>query len=114
MYYAVSVDGALGAAKMWFLIQIIVFFFWVPFIHAKFAKGIHINLMLKDILPPLLFSGVYASILQYLAIDFSQYTRISGLLILLILGSILLFINSLFHMKVRKILSSKIFGENKK
>ncbi len=111
VYYAVSTDGALGAGRMWFFIQVMVFLFWVPFIHSKFARGIHINLMLKDILPPLLLSGTYAVVLQYLAIDFSQYSRIAGLSILLLLGSILLFINSLLHEKLRNILSRKIFGD---
>jgi len=95
VFYAVRNYGALGAGLAWFGIQGITFLIWPPFVHSKFAKGIHFDWLFKDILPPLLISLIYFFVLQKIDIDFSVYNRVEVFMILIGLGSLLLALNFL-------------------
>ncbi len=43
--------GVLGAAYTWIGTNIIFFLLWVPIIHKRLVKGLHINWLLNDIIP---------------------------------------------------------------
>ncbi len=43
--------GVLGAAYTWLGTNIIFFLLWVPIIHKRLVKGLHINWLLNDIIP---------------------------------------------------------------
>ena len=105
VFYAVSSYGAIGAGVAWFAIQLITFFIWPPFIHQKFAKGIHFDWILKDILPPLLMTLLYFVIVNYLSIDFTAFSRIETFIVLIALGSLLLLLNALTLSEVREKIS---------
>jgi len=102
VFYAVSNYGAFGAGVVWFVIQLISFLVWPPFIHSKFAKGIHQDWILKDILPTLIITIVYLLLLKYINIDFSQYSRLMTFIFLIGLGILLLCINALTLPNIRK------------
>jgi len=102
VFYAVINYGALGAGVAWFVIQAVCFLIWPPFIHSKFAKGIHSKWLLKDILPSFLITICYLLFLKYIDIDFSQYSRFEIFSYLIGLGMLLLFLNSLTLSKVRE------------
>ena len=104
MFFAVVKYGALGAAITWFATQLIVFLIWAPFIHYKFAKGIHRDWILKDISPALIISVCYIFLLKYLIINLYSLNRIEIFAILLALGVILLAFNSLSNKMVRQII----------
>ena len=105
VFYAVVNYGAFGAGVAWFAIQMITFLIWPPFIHQKFAKGIHFDWVLKDILPPLLMTIIYFKIIDYISIDFTSFNQVETFVVLLILGSVLLLLNALTLSKVREKIS---------
>jgi len=101
IFYAVSNYGAMGAAIAWFWIQLIGFLIWPPFVHGKFAPGIHKDWILKDIFPALVVTGLFISLIKYINIDFTLFNRVEIFLILLLLGLLLLICNVLVYPKIR-------------
>ncbi len=103
IFYSVSSYGAIGAAISWFFIQTICFIIWPPFIHSKFAKGLHKKWIISDIFPSFLVTGLYLFVLKIINIDFHYFTRVETIIILLALGLFLLFLNALSYSRIRKI-----------
>lgn len=85
--------GAIGVALVWFFLNLISFLVWVPWVHHKFAPGIHKEWMLKDIFPIFLSTLIFLTIARYIGLDLNQ-SRIVIFLILCLLGSLLLLINA--------------------
>ncbi|MDP2562110.1 lipopolysaccharide biosynthesis protein [Psychrobium sp. 1_MG-2023] len=54
--YAATYYGALGVGWVWFGFRLFSLIVWVAFIHHKFAPGIHIQWLLKDVLSPFLIA----------------------------------------------------------
>lgn len=103
--------GALGVAILWFVIRLVGFLFWVPFIHNKFAPGLHKAWMIKDILPILLASILFILIIKSLPIQF-DIARVDIFSILILLGIVMLSINSFISSEVRRMIL-KILGVKK-
>jgi len=108
IFYAVSNYGAYGASITWFSIHLTTFLLWTPYIHSKFAPGIHLKWILKDILPPVLLTTIYLFFIKQINIDFSIFSRIETFFILLGLGLILLIFNSLIYKDMRKIIFNSL------
>lgn len=108
MIIAVYTYGALGAGIAWFVLQAIFLSFWPGYIHSKFAKGIHTNWMLQDVLPMMLSSIVVLSLIKNLNINFLSYERIELFFILLFIGGVVLIINSLVASEVRNMILKRI------
>ena len=108
MIIAVYTYGALGAGIAWFGLQAIFLSFWPGYIHSKFAKGIHTNWMLQDVLPMMLSSIVVLSLIKNLNINFLSYERIELFFILLFIGGVVLIINSLVASEVRNMILKRI------
>jgi O-antigen/teichoic acid export membrane protein len=108
VFYAVSYYGAMGAGIAWFTIQFISFLFWPPFIHNKFAKGIHKDWILQGIMPSFIITLIYLFLLKYIDIDFSHYSRLTTFVLLIGLGILLLLLNSLTLSKVREVIKRKL------
>jgi len=104
MFFAVIFYGALGAGITWFCIQLFFFLVWPPFIHHKFAKGIHFDWIVKDILPACLISFIYICILKTTQINFENYNRLENFSILIIFGIILLILNTLAYSNTRRMI----------
>jgi len=104
--YSIVHYGAIGAAIAWFWIQLVGFIVWPPFIHHKFASGIHRDWIIKDILPSFIMTIIYISILKYIDIEFTIYNRVETFFILIVLGIILLICNILVYPNIR----GKIIG----
>ncbi len=95
--------GVIGVAIVWFVFRLISFLIWTPYIHHRFAPGIHKDWILKDIMPIFISTAIYISILKYININF-DYSREVIFGILLLIGFILLIINSFVSSEVRKII----------
>lgn len=108
IFFSVIHYGALGASIAWFSIQLIGFLVWPPFVHSKFAKGIHRDWMLKDIFPAVFMSTLYIVFLYTIHIDFSMYNRLEIFVILVVLGLILLLNNLLVYKNIREKMKVKI------
>lgn len=110
VYFAVSTYGAVGAGIAWAVVQLAVFFIWPPFVHSKFAKGIHKDWMIKDITPAFVVTLVYLVILKLIAIDFEIFNRIEMFLVLILLGCVLLVLNAVVYPNIRDVFLEKIKG----
>jgi len=110
MFYFVSNYQAIGAAYTWFVIQLITFFIWPPFIHQKFIKGEHKKWLFQDIVPSVIFSSIFIFIIDIINIDFTSLSRPMIFLLLFVLGLILLLGNILMYKNIREIVLSKLFG----
>lgn len=110
VFYTVSNYGAMGAAITWAVVQVVVFLIWPPYVHSKFAKGIHKDWMMKDIFPSLLGTVFYLVILKLININFQIFNRIEIFLILLCLGCILLVLNTMIYPNMRNIILEKLKG----
>ena len=108
MIIAVYTYGALGAGIAWFVLQAIFLSFWPGYIHSKFAKGIHKNWMMKDVLPMMITSIVVLSLIKNLNINFLSYERIELFFILFFIGGVVLIINSLVASEVRNMILKRI------
>jgi O-antigen/teichoic acid export membrane protein len=49
--YLVFEFGVMGAAWLWFGFRLLSFLVWVPFVHHKFAPGLHLKWLFKDVMP---------------------------------------------------------------
>jgi O-antigen/teichoic acid export membrane protein len=101
IYFNIIHYGAIGAGMTLFFSQLIAFVFWPMFIHRKFAPGIHLNWMLKDIGPALLISILYSMVLHLLPINFNAMSRVGILMLLITFGAMLLGIQLLFYPQLR-------------
>ena len=109
IFYAVSNFGAMGAAITWFGIQLVTFLLWPPFVHSKFASGIHVDWIFKDILPAVLMTFVFITIISQIGVDFSSLNRLETILILFGYGVLLLICNALVYKNVRDIIKKRLF-----
>jgi O-antigen/teichoic acid export membrane protein len=96
--------GALGVAFTWFLLRLINFIFWTPFIHYKFAPGIHWPWLLKDIAPIFITTAVSLIFINNIGIDFNQTDRAKVFFVLMGVGLIVLIINILVSSECRKLI----------
>jgi O-antigen/teichoic acid export membrane protein len=56
--YTANTYGPVGVAWVWFVFRLLSLLFWAPYIHHKFASGIHFDWLVKSVLPPILISLV--------------------------------------------------------
>jgi O-antigen/teichoic acid export membrane protein len=108
MIGAVYSYGALGAGIVWFTLQAIFLSFWPGYIHSKFAKGIHTNWMLEDVLPMMFSTLVILVAIKNINIDFLSFGRVELFVILLTIGGVVLIINSLVSSDVRNMILKRL------
>lgn len=95
--------GAIGVAMVWFVFRLLGFLIWTPYIHHKFAPGIHRDWMLKDIMPIFMATAIYILLLNY--IDFSfDYSREAIFALLTLIGIALFIVNSMASSEGRKMI----------
>lgn len=110
IYFSIVNDGVMGAAKIGFGVQLVTFIVWVPFVHGKFAPGMHRDWLLKDIFPSLVTSILLIFVLYRCELSFTGMNRVEIFLLLIMLGGIFLIVNALSYQQIRKIVSQKIRG----
>lgn len=108
MTLAVYTYGALGAGIAWFTLQAVFLSFWPGYIHSKFAKGIHKNWMLKDVLPMMVSSLVILVAIKNININFFSFGRVELFVILVSIGGIVLVVNSLVASDVRNMILRRL------
>lgn len=101
--WAAYTYGALGVAMVWFTLSLLSFLVWVPYVHHKFAPGVHKGWILKDILPIFLSTCLFLGIVNDIDLDFNQ-SRLIIFSILFLLGILLLIMNALVSSEGRKLI----------
>ena len=109
MVIAVYTYSALGVAITWFALQAIFLLVWPGFIHGKFAKGIHKDWMLKDILPSMVSTMVILVGFKLLNLDLLSFERVELFALLFGIGGIVLGVNILVAADTRKMIFKR-FG----
>lgn len=103
IYWTAYTYGALGVAKVWFVLSLLSFLVWVPYVHHKLVPGLHKGWILHDILPIFLSTSLFLSMVNYIDLDFTQ-SRLIIFSILFFLGILLLMINTLVSSEGRKVI----------
>lgn len=86
--------SAMGAAILWFVMNIISFCIWTPIIHQQYAPSIRYSWVFKDILPILLSTILILLIIHKISFHFTTLNRFESLTTLCYLGTIILIVNS--------------------
>ena len=68
LFWATRKYGMIGAGYAWIIANLLPFIFWLPFVHRRFVKGLHIQWLLHDVLPTLVLSTIAAYILRQLIV----------------------------------------------
>lgn len=95
--------GALGAALVWFLMRIVTFVFWMPYVHYKFVPGLHLKWLVKDVMPIFLATMFYFALVYQAEIDFIEMTRVDILLVLFMIGGFSVLFNGLISREGRNL-----------
>ncbi len=88
--------GAMGAAILWFVMNVISFCIWTPIIHRQYAPGIHYSWLFKDLLPILLSTIITLLIFTRISFHFSILSKLEALATLCYLSAIILIVNGFF------------------
>ncbi len=108
--YSAYSYGPIGVAWVWFVFRLLSLLFWAPYIHHKFAPGIHFDWLIKGILPPVIVSLVgLLSLNNCVEYQFSD-NRMLDFLYISAITSILLLVSFLvsFGREVRVFIRGKI------
>ena len=108
--YAAFQYGALGVAIVWFVVRLISFIIWPPFVHHKLAPGIHLVWIFKDVLPILLSTMIALLIVDNISFDFSEMGRAESFSLLLGVGILVLMQNMLVSSASREIIMNFLRG----
>lgn len=106
VFIMVSKYGALGAGKMWFLCQLLVFVFWAGFIHHKFARGLHFFWIKEDVLPIVLTITTFLYVTSFWMPELEVLPRWNIFAILSLLGGVSLFLGSMSSSACREEVNS--------
>jgi O-antigen/teichoic acid export membrane protein len=88
MILAVDRFGALGAAWTWLLVNILYFVAWTPVAHARYATGLHVRWLIRDVVP--IAMCAFAAALASLWLPWPEHRLLAGLQLLLISGLVLM------------------------
>jgi len=84
---------ALGVAITWFILRLIIFTIWTPIVHHKFAPGIHLSWIFKDVAPIFVSSAVALFLINSININFLGMSRGETFLVLIGFGLLILILN---------------------
>ena len=107
IYFTAYSYGAVGVAILWFGLRVVSFFVWVPIVHHKFAKGIHKDWMIKDVLPVFMSSLLYLFLVSKLGVTFDG-SRLEIFMTLIFIGLGMLVVNSLVSSEGRQMLMNLV------
>jgi hypothetical protein len=85
IYYAAVNYGAEGAGLSWFVFRLIWFLGWTPIVHHRFAPGLHMKWLLKDIMP---IAAIIITIAFCLSVAFPMNLTDARYLLFLKMGSL--------------------------
>jgi O-antigen/teichoic acid export membrane protein len=78
--------GPIGVAWAWFGFRLLSLLIWVPFIHRKFAPGLHKKWIIEDVLTPLVSAAIIVFIGAYFSSALSEASRFGEVLILILIS----------------------------
>nr|WP_251372417.1 oligosaccharide flippase family protein [Rheinheimera oceanensis] len=98
MFFA-TYFGSIGAGYAWCVVNILLLFFWVAFVHSKIEPGIHLKWLFHDVIIVILPSALIG--VMFFFSDFSLSSRIISFSITMFVGIVCLAISCAFSSMVR-------------
>lgn len=80
--------GTEGAGWTWLLVNLAYFVFWVPFVHGKLCRGLHVRWLLHDVMPIAALAFLGASVAQSLV--WSEQRALVGMQLLAMSAAVVL------------------------
>ena len=68
LYFAVTRFGMVGAGYAWIIANLFPFVVWLPVVHRKFLKGVHLRWLVEDVLAIALLPTLVAGLAWYFVI----------------------------------------------
>ncbi|SEH99010.1 Membrane protein involved in the export of O-antigen and teichoic acid [Rheinheimera pacifica] len=99
LIFASSNYGAIGAGYVWCAINFMFLFFWVAYVHSKIEPGLHVKWLLNDVLVIFIPAAVTGYLLNLF--DLQLQSRITSFAILVLCGSLIIIISTIFSSLVR-------------
>ncbi len=87
--------GVLGVALTWFVLRLVSFIIWTPIVHKKYAPGIHLSWLVKDIGPSFMMTMAALLIITNFNFPFADMNRLAILVTLISIGLLILLCNIL-------------------
>ena len=113
MAYAAYNFGAIGAGKTWFFLQIFFFSFWPGFIHSKFAPGLHLKWISKDVFLPFLSTLFSIVLIDLFDFKVNTYNRIELLFFFILTWIFILIVNIFTSKQTRKFVINLTYAVKK-
>lgn len=88
MILAAGSFGALGAGWTWLLVNILYFGAWTPVAHAKYATGLHVQWLIRDVAPIALYA--FATAIASLWLPWPEMRLLAGVQLLFIAGLVVI------------------------
>lgn len=70
--YSAFTFGPIGVAWVWLIFRLLSFLFWAPYIHHKFAPGLHFDWLLKNVVPAIATSVVLLTLINQYGYSFDD------------------------------------------
>jgi O-antigen/teichoic acid export membrane protein len=70
--YSAFTFGPIGVAWVWLIFRLLSFLFWAPYIHHKFAPGLHFDWLLKNVVPAIATSVVLLALINQYGYSFDD------------------------------------------
>jgi O-antigen/teichoic acid export membrane protein len=102
--------GALGAGIAWFIVRLVFFIFWVPFIHSKYAPGLHMKWLKYDVLPIVATVGLTSLLVANLRSSVPGHSSRLDSLMEVICASVLVGFSGLIVSPVCRTYTKKLFA----
>jgi O-antigen/teichoic acid export membrane protein len=110
--YAAYKYGVMAVAVTWFMLRLVSFVIWTPIVHKKFARGIHWSWLFGDIGPSFMMTSFLLIIVMNLSIPFEHMSRLTIIAVLIGIGLLMLFCNTLVSRAPRNLLIGTIMKRN--
>jgi O-antigen/teichoic acid export membrane protein len=104
--WAAGEYGAVGAATVWLLVNLLYLFIWIPLIHNKLVPNINRQWFVNDFGLILLASSVPAALLLWLKTDLYHLSRTASFITIVILGLLSLAFSAMASTASRDVIKS--------
>ena len=88
--YSAYSYGPIGVAWVWFIFRLLSLLFWAPYIHYKFAPGIHFDWIIKSVFPPIVVSLVVLLVVSGIFDYHFSNNRLLGLFYISVVTSVVM------------------------
>ena len=96
LIWATRTYGVVGAGFAWLFANTVYFICWIPFVHVRFFKNMHVRWLMRDVLCSFFLAGGAVLICRWICDEFLTWpdSRAAVALLICIFGSLVLLVSS--------------------